>query len=114
MIERQVLLISVVLFTRNMEQEAYFNGNKCKITGVCIIVAEQLNIKTIKYTEVICGRLIAMKFDYHEQFLLMHAFGPNKHEMFLNQFLIEYEEKNLLIGGDDNVVLVPEKYTYEL
>lgn len=92
---------------------AFFSGNKSNSEGVGILLGEKFGQIDIKFFEIIIGRLIAIEFILNEiPYVIINIYGPNKDDTFifekLRSFLLDKEDKTIIIGGDFNTVINPE------
>ena len=78
-----------------------------------LLINSKFDCKNITYTEIVCGRLIAIEFEQTmNTYIVINIYGPNNDDTSifeqLDKFILEHEEKKIIIGGDINTVLDTE------
>ena len=90
--------------------KSYFSGNTNNSEGVCILFNKTFTYEIVNYVELIPGRLQAVDIKLDDNFLkVINIYGPNNDDpsIFekLQQYIIDNEDSDFIIGGDFNTVL---------
>jgi exonuclease III len=81
---------------------------------VAILINNTSTCKIIHFEEIIPGRLIALEINVNEfEILLINIYGPNTDNTTifdaLENYTYKHNDKNIIIGGDFNTVINPQK-----
>jgi exonuclease III len=94
--------------------DAFFSGINTNSEGVAILINNTSTCKIIHFEEIIPGRLIALEINVNEfEILLINIYGPNTDNTTifdaLENYTYKHNDKNIIIGGDFNTVINPQK-----
>ena len=97
--------------------DIFFSHGTCKSKGVAILLPSKLNFVLNKQVKDDSGRFVLLDIDIeNSNIILLNVYAPTKDKVQeqiillqqLQDLLIDYQEKNLVIGGDFNTYLAPE------
>jgi exonuclease III len=89
---------------------AFFSGNSSNSAGVAILLKKNDSFSILNHTEIVIGRLQALFIEMNNKpFIIINLYGPNNDDVYifneLNNFMLDHEDANFIIGGDFNTVL---------
>ena len=97
-----------VKWAKYWNSDIFLSGNSSNSAGIAILLSGEYTV--VEYEEILTGRLQALTLEINDvEITLINVYGPNNNDNVffdkLENTLVKYNDKTLIIGGDFNTVL---------